>query len=291
MHPIYSYAVVTDAEEGVILVNVETFADGEARNNFLRRAITFNPDGRLTGARHVTLAGTVAYISTDAGIVVLDLDVPTSPRIASFIPISGARSTAVQFRYLYAAAPGGVRVYDITAPLTPIARPGGTIPAADPHRIYLARTYAYIAAGREGLLIADIEKPLTPRIYARIGAESGVRDARDVVIGSTNASLFAYLADGEAGFKVFQLTSPSSQPNFYGFSPEPKPELIAWRRTRQPALSVSRGLDRDRAVDETGHQIAVFGRLGSRPFNRGEMEGLFRTGDGRIYRVDDRAAP
>ena len=29
-HPIYNYAVVTDAEEGLILVNVDTLADGES---------------------------------------------------------------------------------------------------------------------------------------------------------------------------------------------------------------------------------------------------------------------
>ncbi|MBK7949156.1 MAG: hypothetical protein IPK00_10555 [Deltaproteobacteria bacterium] len=36
MHPIYSYAAITDAEEGLILVDVETLADFEPRNNFLR---------------------------------------------------------------------------------------------------------------------------------------------------------------------------------------------------------------------------------------------------------------
>ena len=34
-------------------------------------------------------------------------------------------------------------------------------------------------------------------------------DARDVVVASTNASLFAYVADGVGGLKVLQLTSPA----------------------------------------------------------------------------------
>ena len=87
---------------------------------------------------------------------------------------------------------------------------------------------------------------------------------------------------------MLQLTSPDSQRNFFGFSPLPVPELIAWARTPSPALSVSKGLDRDRAVDETGGQIAVFGRLGSRPFNRGEMERLFLNKRGSPYKVSDR---
>jgi hypothetical protein len=47
-HPIYSYAVVADAQEGLILVNVDTLADGEPRNNFLKRAVAFNPGARST---------------------------------------------------------------------------------------------------------------------------------------------------------------------------------------------------------------------------------------------------
>ena len=41
-HPIYNYAVITDAEEGLILVDVNTLQDGEPRNNFLKRALTWN---------------------------------------------------------------------------------------------------------------------------------------------------------------------------------------------------------------------------------------------------------
>ena len=44
-HPIYNYAYITDAEEGLILTNVNTLADGEPRNNFLKRALTWNPEG------------------------------------------------------------------------------------------------------------------------------------------------------------------------------------------------------------------------------------------------------
>ena len=102
-----------------------------------------------------------------------------------------------------------------------------------------------------------------------------------------SATLFAYVADGRNGLKVLQLTSPDSQPNFYGFSPAPKPEMIAWAKTRGLALALSKGLDRDRAVDETGGQMAVFGRLGSRPFNREEMERLFLTRAGVPWKVSD----
>ena len=143
----------------------------------------------------------------------------------------------------------------------------------------MARTYAYVAAGREGLAIVEVENPERPRLHSRFDAEGRLNDARDVVIGSTNASLFAYVADGRNGLKVLQLTAPDSQPKFYGFSPEPRPRLIAWKKTHSAALALSRGLERDRAVDETGGQVAVFGRVGSRPFTLEEARRLYLKPD------------
>src|SRR4029077_1812995 len=145
----------------------------------------------------------------------------------------------------------------------------------------------YVANGRDGLAIIDVEKPDRPHFYMNYTADGRLTDARDVVVGATNASVFAYVADGANGLKVIQLMSPESQPNFYGFSPEPKPQLIAWYPTASPALALSHGLERDRAVDETGHQIAVFGRIGSRPFNLPEMRALYMGPNGRPFTVTD----
>ena len=286
-HPIYNYALVTDSVEGMILVDVNTLNDREPRNNFLHRAVTWNPNGVLNGARHATLAGHVAYIAADSGLVVVDLDDPLHPKLAAVVPLKDVRASAIQFRYLFVTDAAGVEVLDVTHMLAPKLVPGATFALADARKVYLARTYAYVAAGADGLVILDIEKAEHPKLYQKVTLNGQLNDARDVVIGSTNASLFAYVADGRNGLKVLQLTSPDSQPNFYGFSPEPKPELIAWRHTRHPALALSRGLERDRAVDEGGGQVAVFGRLGSRPFNRAEMEKLFMTKGGEVYKVSD----
>jgi hypothetical protein len=92
------------------------------------------------------------------------------------------------------------------------------------------------------------------------------------------------VADGKNGLRVVQLTSPEEVPTYLGFSPRPQPRLIATARTRGPALAVSKGTDRDRAADESGHQIAVFNRLGSRPLTLAEMQRLYLK-DGRVYTV------
>lgn len=287
IHPLYSYAFITDAEEGLIVVDVDTMADGEPRNNFLERAATWNPGGALAGARHITLAGTTAYIAGDFGVAVVDLHTPVRPELITVIPFDGARATALQFRYLYVTDQNGFHVVDVTNPAEPRKVDTASVNMDDARRIYIARTFAYVAGGRDGLVLIDIEKPEEPSVYERFTANGRITDATDVVVGSTNASLFAYVADGKNGLKVIQLTSPDSQPRYYGFSPDPKPELIAWRATKWPALALSKGLDRDRAVDETGHQIAVFGRLGSRPFTQEEQQKLYMDKSGAPWFVTD----
>ena len=286
-HAIYHYAFITDAEEGLILVDIDTLADGDPRNNNLHRALTWNPGGILKGARHITLGGHYAYIAADAGLVILNLDDPLKPKVVTTIALPDVRATALQFRYLWVTDARGLEVVDVSNFEKPVLVPGATVPIADARRVYVARTFAYVAAKKDGLVIVDVKRPEHPTIYQKVDFGGQMNDVEDVIVASTNASFFAYVADGRNGVKVLQLTSPLSQPNFYGFSPPPKPELIAWARTRSPALSVSKGLDRDRAVDETGHQIAIFGRVGSRPFSRKEMERFFLDAWDRPYRVND----
>jgi hypothetical protein len=218
---------------------------------------------------------------------VIDLDDPLKPRHVTTLPLRDARASALQFRYLWVTDAEGLKLFDVTHLDAPRPVPSATVPLADARKLYLARTYAYVAGKAEGLVIVDITNPEAPRIYRKENFGGRMNDVEDVILGSTNASLFAYVADGRNGMKVVQLTSPESQPNYYGFSPAPMPELIAWAKTPHSALAVAKGLDRDRAVDETGGQIAVFGRLGSRPFTRAEMERLFLNSRGLPFKVRD----
>ena len=203
------------------------------------------------------------------------------------MPLRHGRACALQFRYLWVTDAEGLKVVDVTNPRKPRLVKDNLVPLQDARRVYLARTYAYVAAGAEGLAIVDITRPERMKLYQKLDFDGRLADAEDVVVASTNASLFAYVADGKGGLKVLQLTSPESQPGFYGFSPPPKPELIASYPTRYPALSLSKGLDRDRGVDETGNQIAVFGRLGSVPLSLEDMRRLYLNEDGEPWFVDD----
>jgi outer membrane protein OmpA-like peptidoglycan-associated protein len=289
-HPMYSYAYITDAKEGLILTNVNTLVNGDPRDNSLKRAVTWNPGGVLNGARHLTIGGYYLYISTPSALVIVSVDDPLNPKLVAQLPLQDPRASALQFRYLFVTDARGLEVVDVTHPETPRLVPDNAISIADAHRVYVARTYAYVAAGKEGLVIVNVERPEAMREQQRFNAGGKLVDSRDVVVASTNASLFAYVADGAGGLKVLQLMSPQSQPKFYGFSPVPAPEFIASYPTGKPALSLSKGLDRDRAIDETGNQIAVFGRRGTRPLSMEEMRHLYLDDAGKPWFVKTVAA-
>jgi hypothetical protein len=286
-HPLYNYAYLLDAKEGLILVDINTLVDGEPRNNKLRRAVTWNPNGVLTGARHLTIGGYYVYVTTPRGVVVVSVDKPLQPQVVAELPLPDARASFLQFRYLFVTDGEGLKVVDVTDPTQPKLTPDNVVRLKNAQKIFVARTWAYVAAGSEGLAIVDVERPERMREHQKFNGGGALADVRDVVIGATNASLFGYVADGKGGLKVLQLTAPDTQPKFYGYSPEPKPELIAQYRTGKAALAVSKGLERDRGVDETGGQIAVFGRRGSRPFSFAEMRNLYLDPSGKPWFVTD----
>ncbi len=289
VHGLYAYLYVADYYEGLILVGAGTLLDGNPTNNFVKRALTFNPDGILRGARKITIVGTYAYICCDAGLVVVDLNDPLHPNVTSVLSapfLQKPSAVQVQFRYGFVCDEEGVKVIDVTDLSHP--RPVSSLKLPEAHNIYVARTYAYVAGGKHGLIILDVKNPREPRIDQVFNADGCINDLRDVKLGITYVSEFAYLADGCHGMRIVQLTSPESHGND-GFSPRPTPQLIATLPIPHGghALAISKGVDRDRAVDESGNQIAVFGRVGARPLSLPEQQKLYRRPDGRVWRVKD----
>ncbi len=299
IHLIYGFIYVADAEEGLIVVGdgtansetpgVSTLLDGEPRNNFLKKGYAFNPDNALKGARRLAMAGWFVYVLCDDGLAVVSLEDILHPKLVAKISapeINDPRGISLQFRYGFVVDKDGMKTLDITDLANPKLVPGAVVKIEDAHNITTARTYAYVAGGHEGMVIVDIEHPEHPVLDQVFNAGGELKDTHDIKIGMVSASQFALVADGKFGFKVIQLISPETVPNFIGFSPRPAPRLIAWRHTKGPAVFVSRGVDRDRAVDESGNQLSVFGRRGSRPFNLEEMHRLYLR-DGQLYTVTD----
>ena len=281
IHPLYAYLYVVDKYEGLILVNAATLLDGDPLNNYLKRAVTFNPNGKLNDANNITIAGNYAYITTAQGVAIVNINDPLKPQLVTRIGLKNPKSIAIQFRYAFVVDDEGLKVIDVTTPEQARLVEGAVVPLAHAHDVYVARTYAYVANGTEGIAIVDVEMPERPRLDQLFNAGGALNDVHQVKVAMTNASLFAYVADGKNGMRIVQLTSPETMPEYAGFSPRPKPVLIATFKTKGEALGISKPLDRDRAVDESGNQVSVFGRRGARPFTYDEMLRMLRTNDGR----------
>jgi LVIVD repeat len=287
VHALYGYLYVSDFEEGLILVGAGTLLDGNPLNNFLKRDLTFNPGGILNGARGVTVAGTHAWVPCDAGVVIVSIDDPTCPKVVGVIGaphVVRPTSVEIQFRHAFVCDAEGLKTFDITDLAAPV--PLATVPLPTAHRVYVARTYAYVAAGRQGIAIVDVTDPGKPFIDQFFDGGGCINDVRDVKLGITYVSEFAYVADGVNGLRVVQLTGPET-PGNSGFSPRPTPRLVATYPVRRGlALSISEGVDRDRAVDEAGNQLSVFGRVGARPLDRTEQLRMYLH-EGRLWKVSD----
>jgi hypothetical protein len=289
--PIYNFAFVTDLKEGLVIVNVSCLFNGDPQDNFLHKDVVYNPDGKLTGAMKSWVAGRNLYVVSPHGVSVIDIFDPLHPKLVgeysgSFL--KNPRDVQVQFQYLFVTDDQGLKVLNIEDPTRPVPVSGAVVDLKSPHRLYVARDYVYVADGSDGIAIIDIEHPERPRLTQTFNAGGVINDARSVQIGSISASMFALVADGKNGMRVIQLISPDTVPEAAGFDPKPNPHLIAtFPVSEGEATAVSRGLDRDRVVDESGNQTVVFGRRGSRPFHLDEMDMFLKHSDGEFFRVND----
>jgi hypothetical protein len=84
--------------------------------------------------------------------------------------------------------------------------------------------------------------------------------------------------------KIVKLIDTDT-PGYMGFAPTPQPELVATYQGAGETVAVSRGMIRDRYVDESGDQIAVTNRMGSRPFNSEELRRILFMPDGQVLKV------
>src|SRR4029077_15976288 len=209
IHLLYGFLYVADKEEGLVVIGnpnlkssspgVGTLLDGNPANNFLKRALAFNPNGLLTGARRITIAGTYAYILTDKNLVVVDLDNPLVPKVTATLgapDLENPRAIAVQFRYAFVVDNYGLKTLDVTDLAHPKSIPTGRAALDDARNVYVARTYAYVAGGKNGLAIFDVENPEAPRLDQVFNANQTLHEVNDVKIGMVAGSAFAFLADG-----------------------------------------------------------------------------------------------
>ncbi len=179
----YAFLYCTDSEEGLFTVLAGTLLDGDPTNNYLTRHLTFNPGGQLNGAVNATVAGNYIYVCCDAGLVVVDISGigvelveaakrlnpdgtkaltidavqkaackadPNTLKIVAVIPMNKPKAVRIQFRYAFVVDADGLKVVDVTEPTAAKVVDGAFVPFQSAYNVYLARTYAYVAAGTAG---------------------------------------------------------------------------------------------------------------------------------------------
>ena len=141
--------------------------------------------------RDVTVHGALAYaVDNPSGFYVLDLS-----ETDSWEPMSAIQS-ATEPRFVETdgnvailLGQGALQVYDISIPTAPVYRstyqtPGRSI------RVELEDSLAYLADGKEGLLVVDLTNPAEPQAAGTYSATHPVRDvaiAEDVVFLAVGA--------------------------------------------------------------------------------------------------------
>ena len=76
------------------------------------------------------IVGHYAYVCCDAGLVVIDVDKPTEPKVTGVVGhgfLNHAKMVQVQFRYAYVVDDDGVKVLDVTDLAVPVAKAGNVI--------------------------------------------------------------------------------------------------------------------------------------------------------------------
>lgn len=157
----------------------------------------------------VDVRGTLLFTADDFHII--DISVPTAPQILSTVITPGpASSVAASTEHAYVASgTEGLLVYSVIDPVNPQLIGSMTIPD-QPHKIALRSDNLYLAAG--SLYIVSISDPALPHLIGTM--RTG--DVRHVALNDN----FAFLADGNAGLQVADLSFSNPAPTL-GYADTP----------------------------------------------------------------------
>ncbi len=171
-------------------------------------------------ADDVRVAGSVAYVADETGLVTADVSDPAHPALLGRLAVAGKLSRlAVQGTLVYGADRAfGLRVFDVTNPAQPAAVGALPLPG-DPRAVSLAGSLAVVACGQAGIAVVDVSQPQAPVL---VGSTATRPDGSSVASSVTARGHLAYVADGAmgvyGGLKVIELADPTN-PVVVGGSP------------------------------------------------------------------------
>lgn len=156
--------------------------------------------------RDMVLQGRFAYVSEVAGLHVIDVQDPTTPKSVGFFGEIASWGVAVSGQYAYLCAGYALIVLDISDPAHP-----REVGRADwePHApgfawdVAVNGSYAYVADGERGLRIYNVAEPSRP-------AEVSFYETTQNILSVSVQENYAYIGASAAGFRVLDVSDPSN---------------------------------------------------------------------------------
>lgn len=154
----------------------------------------------------IVIDGDLAYLSS-TGVDVLDLTDPAHPEMVTYLPepglgLSWIKSVSVKGGIVFAAADdAGLMIADVRVAKAPPRTTVLGFPAAAA-KLRSWNSHLLVADQTEGLLVVDVADPESPNLVGTLASENA-----HAVLGDGD---LAYLADGEGGLKIIDLTDVSA---------------------------------------------------------------------------------
>lgn len=172
----------------------------------------------------LAVSGHYAYIADSRGyIAIVNVTDPLLPVLTGSTILSPSpQKLFISGNVLYIAdAISGLRLVDITNPLNPSVL-GGTVTTGTAVSVYVFENRAYVAEKDDGIDIFDVSNPAEPHLIN----SRAMTDARDICILVSGSSLYALVADGDAGLKILNVSNIQN--------PLPDPVVVDSRGTGTP---------------------------------------------------------
>lgn len=153
-------------------------------------------------AEDIDFVNDIVYMADGKpGLLIIKAGNKANPSLISSFPINGnIRRVVVQGNYAYLGDnQNQFRVVDISKPRQPDEVAVLDI-GADIQEMDISDNRVYLATGAQGMVIVDITTPEKPEVLSTIDTPGKVQDV------AVNGDIIAFLADGENGLLVYDIT-------------------------------------------------------------------------------------
>ncbi|MBD2417171.1 DUF4347 domain-containing protein [Anabaena cylindrica FACHB-243] len=202
-----NYAYVTEYDKGIEIIDISNPTIPTLKG-------IYDTPGN---AYDVQVVGNYAYVADgSSGIEIIDISNPTIPTLKGIYDTPGnAYDVQVVGNYAYVAdGSSGIEIIDISNPTIPTLKGIYDTPG-NAYDVQVVGNYAYVTDGgseldlyvadASKLEIIDISNPTTPIFKGNYDTSNGIRDLQ--VVGN-----YAYVADGEGGLKIIDISDLNQVP-------------------------------------------------------------------------------